>query len=93
MTKPTKSAVPSDRLTHICNDMIATFNQHGGKRATDRAIVFLVDEVKGGIGIAGYDDDKEALVDLMVHLQAIFRAQGQELHFVPVGTSPPKDRV
>ena len=94
MTKPpTKSTTPQDRLTRICNDMIATFNQHGEKRDTDRAIVFLVDETKGGIGIAGYEDESEALVDLMVHLRAIFQAHGQELHFVPVGTTPPKERA
>jgi hypothetical protein len=73
--------------------MLATFNAHAEKRENDRAIVFLVDEHKGGIGIAGYDDDKDALVDLIVHLRAIFRARGQDLHFVPVGTMPPKDRA
>lgn len=95
MTKSTatRSLTPQDRLTHICNEMIATFNQHPEKRTNDRAIVFLVDEIKGGIGIAGYDDDADALVDLMVHLRAIFKARGQELHFVPVGDTPPKDRA
>jgi hypothetical protein len=88
----TKSATPQDRLTRICDGMIATFNQHGEKRDADRAIVFLADETKGGIGIAGYDDDKDALVDLIVHLRAIFRARGQDLYFVPVGETPPKDR-
>ena len=95
MTKSTttRSLTPQDRLTRICDAMIATFNQHSAKSEADRAIVFLVDEVKGGIGIAGYEDDKDALVDLIVHLRAIFRARGQDLHFVPVGTTPPKDRA
>ena len=93
MTKSTKSATPQDRLTRICNDMIATFNEHGEKQRPDRAIIFLVDEKKGGIGIAGYDDESDALVDLMVHMRAIFQARGQELHFVPVGTTPPKERA
>jgi hypothetical protein len=94
MTKPpTKSDRPQDRLTRICDGMIATFNKHVENREGDRAIVFLVDEHKGGIGIAGYDDDKDALVDLIVHLRAIFRARGQDLHFVPVGDTPPKERV
>jgi hypothetical protein len=94
MTKTTtKSSTPQDRLTRICNAMIATFNQHGEKRDVDRAIVFLVDEVKGGIGIAGYEDDNDALADLLVHLRAIFHARGQDLHFVPVGTTPSKDRA
>lgn len=88
----TKTDAPQDRLTRICDTMLATFNTHDEKREHDRAIVFLVDEVKGGIGIAGYDDDRDALVDLVVHLRAIFRARGQELHFVPVGTTPPGRR-
>jgi hypothetical protein len=95
MTKSTttRSLTPQDRLTRICDTMLATFNQHDEKHETDRAIVFLVDEHKGGIGVAGYDDDKDALVDLIVHLRALFRARGQDLHFVPVGTTPPKERA
>ena len=92
-TRATKSGTPQDRLTRICNDMISTFNGHVEKQTADRAIVFLVDEVKGGIGLAGYTDEDDALVDLIVHLRAIFSARGQELHFVPIGTTPPKDRA
>jgi hypothetical protein len=90
---PRKTREPQDRLTRICDGMLAAFNQHDEKQVRDRAIVFLVDEQKGGIGIAGYDDDADALADLMVHLRVIFRARGQDLHFVPVGTTPPKERV
>ena len=95
MTKSTstKSTTPQDRLTRICDDMIATFNTNAEKRENDRAIVFLVDEIKGGIGLAGYEDDTEALLDLIIHLRAIFRARGQDIHFVPVGMTPPKDRT
>ncbi len=89
----TKSFTPGDRLTRICDSMLATFNQHGEKHDNDRAIVFLVDERKGGIGIAGYADDNDAVVDLIVHLRAIFRARGQDLHFVPVGNTPPEGRT
>ena len=94
MTKPpTKSDVPQDRLTRIGNTMLATFNEHDEKIAADRAVVFLKDETKGGIAIAGYDDDRDAIVDLMAHLRAMFHANGLELHFVPVGTTPPKERA
>jgi hypothetical protein len=90
----TKSDAPQDRLTRICDTMLDAFNAHAEKRATDRAIVFLVDDTKkGGIGIGGYDDDTDALVDLIIHLQQLFRARGQDLHFVPVGTTPPEDRA
>ena len=90
---PTKTDTPQDRLTRICDGMIGAFNQHAEKRPTDRAIVFLVDEVKGGIGLAGYKNDDDAVLDLLVHLRAIFRARGQDLHFVPIGDTPPKDRA
>jgi ribulose bisphosphate carboxylase small subunit len=94
MTAPKKTDTPQDRLTRICNTMITTFNSHDEKQAADRAIVFLKDNVKGGIGIAGYDgDDKEAVMDLIVHLRAMFRTHGIDLHVVPVDTTPPKDRA
>lgn len=92
-TRSTKSTTPQDRLTLICHAMIAAFSQQPEKREDDRAIVFLIDEANGGIGLAGYDDDRDALVDLIVHLRAIFRARGQDLHVVPVGNTPPEDRA
>ena len=93
MTEPKKSATAQDRLTRICDGMLAAFNQHSEKRGGDRAIVFLNDEAKGGIGIAGYADDKDAILDLIVHLRAMFKTRGMDLHFVPVGDTPPKDRA
>jgi hypothetical protein len=94
MTKPpTKSDAPQDRLTRIGNTMLTAFNGHDEKCAADQAIVFLKDETKGGIALAGYADDKDALLDLVVHLRAMFRAHGLDLHFVPVGITPPEDRA
>ncbi len=89
----TKSDTPQDRLTRVSNDMLTTFNQHGEKREADRAIVLLIGEPKGGIGISGYADDNAAVMDLVVHLRAMFHSRGMDLHFVPVGTTPPKDRA
>jgi hypothetical protein len=92
-TPPTKSDTPQDRLTRIGNMTLAAFNDHDEKRTADQAIVFLKDATKGGIALAGYDDDKDAIMDLVVHLRAMFRTHGLDLHFVPVGTTPPKDRA
>jgi hypothetical protein len=89
----TKSDAPQDRLTRIGNTMLTAFNDHDEKRAADQAIVFLKDETKGGIALAGYDDDRDAIMDLVVHLRALFRASGLDLHFVPVDTTPPGDRA
>ena len=90
---PTTSGTPQDRLTRICDTMLAAFKQHPEKRTADRVIVFLKDETKGGIALAGYEDDTDAIMDMLVHLRAIFRARGQDLHFVPVDETPPKDRA
>lgn len=88
-TDATRSSMPQDRLTRVCDAMLDAFRQHAEITDTDRAIVFLVGRDKrGGIGLWGYDDDSEALVDLLVHLRAIFRANGKDLHIVPIDTTP-----
>ena len=93
MVKKTED-IPHDRLTRMGAAMIEVFNTHEELGTTDRAIVFLKDHISGGIAIAGYDgDDKEAIMDLIVHLRAMFRANGHDLHFVPVGDTPPKDQA
>lgn len=38
----------------------------------------------GGLQLHGYDDDTDAVVDLLVHLQAIFKSQGRELLLAPL---------
>jgi hypothetical protein len=96
MTKDstTRTHEPHDRLTRVADTMLATFGSHAEKRPDDRAIVFLNDNAtKGGIALSGYSDDTEAIADLLIHLRALFRARGQELHIVPAGMTPPKDRV
>jgi len=94
MSTTKKIFIATDRLTRACDSMLDAFRNHAERAEGDRAIVFLVDGGKrGGIGISGYEDDKDALVDLFVHLRAMFRAQGSDLEFIPVGTTPPKDRA
>jgi len=91
---PTVSDTPQDRITRIADTMLTVFNNHAEKRGADRAIVFVTDTVKeGGIAFTGYVDNRDAIVDLIVHLRAMLRTQGLDLHFVPVGTTPPKERV
>ena len=88
----TRTTSPKDRLTRICAAMLATFNQSDEIKEGDRAIVFLNDDEKGGIAMTGYANDKEAIADLVVHLRAMFHAQGVELHLLPIGTAPSKDQ-
>lgn len=84
--KPTKSKEPHDRLTRICAAMTEAMDAHPEHNSdTDKAIVFLDDGRVGGIQIHGnYKDDAEALVDLIMHIKAIFESRGQvfEMHFI-----------
>lgn len=45
----------------------------------EKIMVFLDGEGTSAIGIAGYDDDLEALTNLFFHLKAMFAANGKEL--------------
>jgi hypothetical protein len=53
-----------------------------------RCIIFLADDKKGGIVIHDYDDAMEAMAELFVHMQAIFRANGKSLDLIGIPESP-----
>ena len=76
---PQLSNTPKDRLTRICDQMTKTFDMHPEHRPKDRCMVFLDDGKVGGIVLHGYDDEKEAMADLLMHLQAMFKASGTRL--------------
>lgn len=80
-----KTSQPHDRLTRIANDTITAARAHPDWRDGDKVIVFMNDTLRGGIGISGYDDDVEPLVDLFLHLRAMFRAQGKDLQLHGLG--------
>lgn len=87
--RPTRSEEPSERLTRLCAAMTDALDAHP-ERGDEKCIVFLQDSGpggsgRGGIALHGYDDDADAMVDLLVHLRSIFRANGKELHVVSVG--------
>lgn len=71
--------VPHDRLTRMCDAAIQAFEGHPEYRDGDKCIVFLNDGKRGGLVLHGYDDDADAVADLLLHLRAIFRANGKDL--------------
>ena len=75
---------PHDRLTRLADAMVQALEENPEHRAGDKCIVFLDDGQRGGIALHAYRDDIEAMADLMVHLQAIFKANGKQLTFVPI---------
>jgi hypothetical protein len=70
---------PHDRLTRMCDAAITAFEAHPEHCDGDKCIVFLDDGKRGGIVLNGYDNDVDAMTDLLMHLRAIFRANGKDL--------------
>ena len=85
MSQERRTREPHDRLTRICAKMTQTFDLHPEHRDGDKCIVFLDDGHRGGLVIHGYDDDTEAMVDLLMHLQAIFRSNNKTLDIMFLG--------
>lgn len=76
-----RSEEPTDRLTRLCAAMTDALDAHP-ERGDEKCIVFLQDDEHGGLQLHGYDDDTDAMVDLFMHLKAIFRANGKDIDFV-----------
>lgn len=86
MTRPTRTTgEPHDRLTRLCAAMTDTLDAHPEKREQDKCMVFLDDGEQGGLVLHGYDNDTEAVVDLIMHLRAIMRANGRDLMVTTLG--------
>jgi hypothetical protein len=83
MSQATRSHQPHDRLTRITERVISTIEADPEYREGDHAIVFMDDGNRGGIGMHGYESDTEAMADLLLHLKAIFEANGKTLTLVP----------
>jgi hypothetical protein len=68
----------------MCDAAIRAFEAHPEYQEDDKCIVFLDDGERGGLVLHGYESDTDAMVDLLMHLRAIFRANGKELTLVPI---------
>src|SRR4051812_15577673 len=84
MSKEKRTDEPHDRLTRICAVMTEAFDAHPEHREGDKCIVFLDDDDRGGIQMHGYDTFAEGMADLMRHVEAMFKANGLTMTFVPV---------
>lgn len=81
-----RSEEPFDRLTRLTVEMTAPLETP--ENADVQAIVFLHDGERSGIQIHGYEDQNDAMVDLFVHMKAMFRSVGKDLDFIGVPESP-----
>lgn len=80
-----RTSEPSDRLTRLCLAMTDALDAHPEMSNDVKCIVFLQDGNMGGLQLHGYEDDEEAIVDLFIHLRAIFESKGKTLMFAPLG--------
>lgn len=85
MSGARRSKQPISRLTRLCDAMTETLDAHPEHDDQVRCVIMLKDPEHGGIVIHGYDDEAGAMVDLIVHLQAIFEAHGKTLMILPLG--------
>jgi hypothetical protein len=80
--EPIVSDRPHNRLTELSARMLLILD--GPEHEDVRGIVFLSDDHGSGIGLSGYDDQTEAVADLFVHMQALFKSMGKDLQFVAI---------
>lgn len=62
--------------------MTDALEQHPEASGQEKAVLMLQDGKRGGIVLHGYDDDSQAMVDLLMHLGAIFQASGKQLRLM-----------
>lgn len=82
---------PHDRLTRIGAAMLDARESHPESGASDRCVIFLTDGSKAGTIMDGYGeppDDRTAMVDVFMHLAAVFEANGITLKMVPLPQTP-----
>lgn len=80
----TRSEEAHDRLTRLCAAMTETLDAHPESDDSVKCVVFLDDGDRGGLQMHGYEDDADAITDVLVHIRAIFRANGSDLQFLPL---------
>jgi hypothetical protein len=85
MADERRTQQPHDRLTRLCAAMTDALDAHP-ERGDEKCIVFLQSDAdrRGGLQLHGYEDDTDAIVDLFLHLKALFRSKGKDLYFAPI---------
>lgn len=86
MTKPERKPKPDSRLTRIADTMIDTLREHAKYGPDVRSMILLMDTEGGGIAFSGYDSDedqREAIIDLLMHAQALAQSFGSDVRIYP----------
>jgi hypothetical protein len=78
---------PHDRLTRLCAVMTDALDADR-ERGDEKAVVFLQDGRQSGLQMHGYENDSDALVDVLMHLRAILRSKGNDLRVIVQDSGP-----
>jgi hypothetical protein len=87
--QPTQAEEPMDRLTRIAGSMISAMEDHPEYDMDDKCIIFVDDDDRGGIAVHGYEKVSDAIVDILGHLEVLFKSIGKQLDiaFIPEDAS------
>lgn len=85
MSGEQRTEEPHDRLTRLADVAIRALAADPEYLDGDKVIVFLDNGQRGGLVLHGYDSDADAISDLLLHLRAIFRANGKDLMIAALG--------
>ena len=80
-----RSEEPHDRMTRIADRMTEAMDADPEFEEGDKCIVFLDDGHRAGLCMHGYTDDRDAIVSLLMHLTAMFKANGMHLDLMTLG--------
>lgn len=78
---------PHNRQTRLADHALEAVRSHPEYKEEERLIVFLDNSITktSAIGISGYDDPLDPMVNLFMHLRAMFASVGKELLLVSLG--------
>jgi hypothetical protein len=76
--------VPNSRLAVIADSMLNTLEDYQETEPENRieAVVMLSDNEKCTVAFRGFKDDSEAIAAILMHLEAVLRANGKQMHIL-----------
>lgn len=74
------TAEPDERLTILADQITECLKEP--ENADIAAIILLNDADRHGIKIVGFKDTAEAIAEMMMHLNAVFKAAGKKLTLI-----------
>ena len=87
-TQPTRSTTPDTLANQIADQALDAFRRASANIPDAQAIVMVLlpseKEANSGIGMAGFENDGDAIVYLFGALNAILKANGKSLQVIPL---------